>query len=291
MTQSAPDRVMLMRNMPMSERDWSALLEIPGATSIGAGVGQLALVPQRGEVALYWRFEDLDSMRQHFQPMFDELRTEIAEADVDFVTMDLVQVRDRDWLKPLLDDASFEFFAEWLEMMHPGLDPEVIPEFPDQLTMRRATDDDVERMFEIWQDAYGDLAHAAGTFDYYLDLNTWTGVLEEDGAVIGFAINGPVQAGEGVIFDVAIAPESRGHGYGQLLLQAAAYQLTTQDARRATIRVRPDIKQALRVCSDAGFRPGQGGLEYRRTTDEEAITERQAAKRKSGVKARFGDWR
>ena len=291
MTQAASDRVMLMRNTPMSPREWQELTDVPGVTSISADVGDLALVRQRGELALYWQFEDLDSMRQHFQPMFEELREEIAGADVDFVTMDLVQVRERDWLKPLLADADFEFFAEWLDMIHPGLDPEAIPEFPEGVEMRRASDDDVERMFEIWNAAYGELARAAGTFDYYLDTHTWAGVLERDGEILGFAINGPVRAAEGVVLEVAVAPEHRGHGYGQLLLEAATFQLTTQDARRATIRVRPDIKQALRSCSEVGFKPGTGGLEYRRTTDEALIAERREERRKTGVKARFGGWR
>jgi ribosomal protein S18 acetylase RimI-like enzyme len=291
MTQSPPERVMLMRNVPMSARDWEELVNTSGVTSISSDVGDLAIIHENGELALYWQFETLDDMRLHFQPMFDELRPEIAEADVDFITMDLVQVRERDWLRPLLDDASFEFFAEWLDMTHPGLDPDDIPEFPEDVTMRKAGDDDVERMFEIWQAAYGELAAAAGTFDFYLDNHTWAGALEQDGNIVGFAINGPVHAAEGVILDVAVAPEAWGNGYGKLLLQAAAYQLTTQDARRATIRVRPDIKPALRIATEAGFRPGQGGLEYRRTTDEALIAERKEERRKSGVKARFGKWR
>jgi hypothetical protein len=133
MTQPATERVILMRNTPMSAREWQELTNVPGVTSISADAGDLALIRQQGELALYWQFEDLDAMRQHFQPMFEEMRPEIADADVDFVTMDLVQVRDRDWLKPLLDDASFTFFAEWMDMTHPGLDPDAIPEFPEGL--------------------------------------------------------------------------------------------------------------------------------------------------------------
>lgn len=291
MTQATSDRVMLMRNTPMSVRDWDELIAASGATSISAETGDLALIRQQGELALYWQFENLNEMRQHFQPMFDELRDEIANADVDFVTMDLVQVRERDWLKPLLDDASFAFFAEWLDMSHPGLDPEAVPEFPEHLTMRRAGDDDVTRMFEIWNGAYGEMARGAGTFDHYLDVHSWAGVLENAGEIVGFAINGPVQAAEGSVLEFCVAPEHWGNGYGQMLLNAATFQLTTQDARRATIRVRPDIKPALKVASDAGFRPGTGGLEFRRTTDEASIAERMAEKKRVGVKARFGGWR
>jgi ribosomal protein S18 acetylase RimI-like enzyme len=282
---------MLMRNTPVSAREWRERLDSPGATVIDAEVGQMAIVPERGQLTLCWAFTDIDTMRQHYTAMFDALKPEIADADVDFLTMDFVQVQNRDWLKPLLDDTDFHFFAEWIEMTHPGLDPEVIPEFPEGVTMRRATDDDVERMYEIWTEAYGDLLPGPGTFDYYLEHQTWTGALEQDGKVVAFAINGPVEAAVGEIFDAVVAPEARGHGYGQLVLAAAAYQLSTQEARRATVRVRPDIKQALRTCSEMGFKPGRAGLEYRRTTDEEAIKQRRDERRVAGVKARFGGWR
>ncbi|MBT5775329.1 MAG: GNAT family N-acetyltransferase [Dehalococcoidia bacterium] len=290
MTQ-APEQTMLMRNTPVSAREWRERLDSPGATVIDAEVGQMAIVPERGQLTLCWAFTDIDTMRQHYTAMFDALKPEIADADVDFLTMDFVQVQNRDWLKPLLDDTDFHFFAEWIEMTHPGLDPEVIPEFPEGVTMRRATDDDVERMYEIWTEAYGDLLPGPGTFDYYLEHQTWTGALEQDGKVVAFAINGPVEAAVGEIFDAVVAPEARGHGYGQLVLAAAAYQLSTQEARRATVRVRPDIKQALRTCSEMGFKPGRAGLEYRRTTDEEAIKQRRDERRVAGVKARFGGWR
>lgn len=290
MTQ-APEQTMLMRNTPVSAREWRERLDSPGATVIDAEVGQMAIVPERGQLTLGWAFTDIDTMRQHYTAMFDALKPEIADADVDFLTMDFVQVQNRDWLKPLLDDTDFHFFAEWIEMTHPGLDPEVIPEFPEGVTMRRATDDDVERMYEIWTEAYGDLVPGPGTFDYYLEHQTWTGALEQDGKVVAFAINGPVEAAVGEIFDAAVAPEERGHGYGQLVLAAAAYQFSTQEARRATVRVRPDIKQALRTCSELGFKPGKAGLEYRRTTDEEAIKQRRDERRVAGVKARFGGWR
>jgi GNAT superfamily N-acetyltransferase len=290
MTQ-APEQTMLMRNRPISTREWRELLETSGATVIDAEVAQMAIIPERGQLTLHWAFADIDTMRQHYAAMFEELKPEIAEADVDFITQDFVQLQNRDWLKPLLDDTDFQFFAEWIEMTHPGLDPEAIPEFPEGVTMRHATDDDVDRMYEIWTAAYGELIGSPGTFDYYLEHQTWIGALEEDGQVVAFAINGPVEGAEGTIFDAAVAPDAWGKGYGKLVLAAAAYQLTTQEARRATVRVRPDIKQALRNCSELGFRPGIGGLEHRRSTDESANQAHRDARRITGVKARFGGWR
>ncbi|MFL2646056.1 MAG: GNAT family N-acetyltransferase [Dehalococcoidia bacterium] len=283
---------MLIRNTPKSQNEWKKLIDSKGVTSIDTDFAQMAIVQEKGQLTVHWAFEDINTMREHFLPMFEELKPEIADADVDFIALDLVQFQNRDWIQPLLQDANFYFFAEWMNMENPGLDPEDIPDFPDDVIMRQATDDDVEKMYSIWVNSYGDLTTSPATFDYYLENQTWIGALERNGEVVGFAINGPVVSGSGEVFEVAVDADFENEGYKSLLLSAATYQLTTQDARRATIKVRPDIKNALRTCSDLGFRPVIGGLEYRRSTDEEYNLAKQEERRSaSGVKARFGDWR
>jgi GNAT superfamily N-acetyltransferase len=157
--------------------------------------------------------------------------------------------------------------------------------------MRKATDDDVERFEEIWRDAYGDYAEGDATFDYLIENASWGGALEAGGEVVAFAFNGDVDGAEGEILEAAVAPEAWGHGYGRVILAAAAYQLTTRDAARATVRVRPDIKQSLRTASDLGFRFQRSGLEFRRIVDEDEIARRRDARRVAGVKARFGNWK
>ena len=283
---------MLIRNTPKSQSDWKKLIDSKGVTSIDTDFAQMAIVQEKGQLTVHWGFEDINVMREHFLPMFEELKPEIADAEVEFIALDLVQFQNRDWIQPLLKDANFYFFAEWMEMEHPGLDPERIPDFPDDVIMRQATDDDVEKMYSIWIESYGDLTVSPATFAYYLENQTWIGALEHRDEVIGFAINGPVSSGSGEIFDVAVDSKFDDEEYKSLLLSAAVYQLTTQDARRASIKVRPDIKNALRTCADLGFRPGVGGLEYRRSTDEEYnLAKQQERSSASGVKARFGDWR
>lgn len=283
---------MLIRNTPKSQNEWKKLIDSEGVTSIEADFAQMAIVQEKGQLTVHWAFEDINVMREHFLPMFEELKPEIADADVEFIALDLVQFQNRDWIQPLLTDANFYFFAEWMNMEHPGLDPESIPEFPDKVNMRHATDDDVEKMYSIWTESYGELTVSPATFDYYLERQSWIGVLEQDNEMTGFAINGPVVAGAGEIFEVAVDSRFDDEGYKSLLLSAAVYQLTTQGARRASIKVRPDIKNALRTCADQGFRPVVGGLEYRRSTDEKYNLAKQKERSSaSGVKARFGDWR
>lgn len=280
-----------IRNVPMRPRAWRALLETPGATVVDADQGTLALVPEHGELHLYWAFDSMEDMRQLFAEMFEELRPEFTAANVDYVVLDLVEVHGKEWLGPILNDSDFEFFAEWLTMTHPALDPNVVPEFPDGVTMRLAKPADHDRVRELWAEAYGELADGPLAIADAVERASWIGVLEAGGEIVAFAANGEVAEAEGRILTAAVAPEARHEGYGKLALAAAAYQLTTQDARAASVIARPDIPFALRTASSLGFRPGRGGLEYRRTTDEDAIREKREAARVRGVKARFGGWR
>lgn len=279
-----------LKNMPLRPRARRALLERPGAIEIQDEAGELLLVPERGQQHVYWAYQDIESMRRLFPSMWEQARSQIARDEVDYVVMDLVNLTTREWLDPMLRDADFDFFAEWMEMSHPDLDREP-PEIPDGLIMRKASDADVDRVEEIWRDAYGDYGEGEATFDYLIGNASWGGALEADGEVVAFALNGEIDGAEGQILDAAVAPEAWGNGYGRVIVAAAGYQLTTRDAVRATIRVRPDIKQSLRLCSELGFRFARSGLEFRRSIDEDELARRHEARRVAGVKARFGGWR
>ncbi|MSQ31070.1 MAG: GNAT family N-acetyltransferase [Dehalococcoidia bacterium] len=281
----------VLRNMPLRPRAWQTLVDIPDALHVSNDDGEIILVPERGQLRLYWAFLDQEAMRASFPEMFEAVRTDITADRAEYVAMDISGLPDREWLNPLLTDADFKFFAEWMEMVHPGLDPAVVPEFPAGVRMRRAQDADIERMRAIWLDAYGALGDGERTIDALVEEAEWAGVLEAGGAIVGLALNGAVVRGEGQILTAAVAPEHWGHRYGKLIVAAAAYQLASREALHASIRVRPDITQSLRMCAELGFRHARAGLEYRRDVDEAAIAAARTARRVAGVKARFGNWR
>jgi ribosomal protein S18 acetylase RimI-like enzyme len=283
----------LMRNVPMNSREWRALVDTEDTLFANNQDGAVAIATIEGQPRVFWSFPGIDELRSSFSPLFGELRPALAELDAEFIAMDLVEFLNRDWVLPVLDSADFDFFSEWMELVHPQLDADTIPEFPQGVTMRRAGDDDLERLEEIWLAAPGDFADGVGAFDYYIENASWAGALEsdEDGSIVAFAFNGPASGPEARIFTASVAPEARGHGYGRAVLQAAMYQLATQGSVRARIRVRPDVPRALRIASDLGFRQVRAGLEYRRINDEQTLAERREARRIAGVKVRFGDWR
>ncbi|MBM4411079.1 MAG: GNAT family N-acetyltransferase [Chloroflexi bacterium] len=280
-----------LRNVPLRPRDRERLLQKPGTVHLTNEHGEMMLVAWRGQYQLYWAYSDLESMRTLFPKMWTQIRKKVDPDQADHVQMDLVEVHNRDWLDPMLNDADFFKFAEWMEMVQPDLDPANVPEFPDGVTMRRATDDDLDAFSEIWSDAYGDLNDGARAFEAMVEEVTWAGALEHDGKVVAFAMNGAVDGSEGEILAACVAPDAWGNGYGRLVLAAAAYRHASQGAVRARIKVRPDIKPALKTCADLGFRFQRAGIEYRRPVDEEAIRQAREERRVVGVKARFGGWR
>ncbi len=290
MTSDTTQLALPMKNTPLRPRAWRELLETEDAVVVEAEDGQMALVPQDGQVRLYYAFADIEAMRTLFADLFEALREDIPGYDADYLAIDLVSAGNRNWLDPTLQATDFTQFAEWMEMTRPELDPEP-PEFPDGVSMRRAADGDLDRIRAISTEAFGEIADGPRTLESYLRTETWTGVLLRDDEIVAFAVNGAVESGEGRILSAAVAPEAWGNGFGKLVVAAAAYQFTTQDAVRATITVRPDIKQSLRACSELGFRPGRAGIEYRRPVDESVIAERHETAQFAGTKARYGNWR
>lgn len=287
----AEDAVFELKNTPLRPRERRELLERDGTFHVQSPNGEVILAPVQGQQELFWAFRSVEDMRQEFPAMWQQAREQIDRDEVDYVTTDVSGLSTREWLDPLLRDADFEFFAEWMDMSNPDLDEDAVPEFPDGVTMRKAQDTDLERIYEIWSEAYGEYGDGPATFDWLTEQAAWAGALEADGELVAFAFNSPVERAEGRVLAAAVAPEAWGNGYGRLILAAAVYQLAATEAVRANIRVRPDIKQGLRTCSDLGFKYARAGIEYRRSIDEEAIAEKREQRRIAGVKARFGKWR
>ncbi len=282
----------MFHNTRIQPRAWRELLVSDDVAAIESDAGALLLALDEGQLNLHYGFADLEEMRLSFIPMFDELKDEIESFEADYVRIDLVQVPDRTWTEPLLHQTDFKEFGEWMDMVNAELDPEMPPpEFPSDVTMRRATPDDVEAIVELEAGAYGKFSDGETATLTRLEAAGWVGVLEKDGEIIAYAANGEVERGAGRVISSGVHPEDRGNGYGKLILQAATYQLVTNDARHASVRVRPELAASLRVTQAVGYRPNLRGIEWRRHADEADIAADRMALRLSGVKARFGGWR
>jgi GNAT superfamily N-acetyltransferase len=282
-----------LRNMPMRPRQWEELLSRDDVTSVALDDGStLALVPNYGQICLYYTFPDEEGGRQHFAELWAELEDDIEEDGWPYTRVDLVELPNRTWIEALLHAADFRPFGEWMEMERRELSEDMEPPFiPEGTQLRRGEDADHEAIIAIEAAAYGEDGDGAEAMDLRLDQAAWIGVIEDGGEVVGYAVNAPAEGLAGRVASLAVHPDHWGNGLGRVLLDAAAYQIAHQGASRAVVELNPGIGAAIRAATGAGFRPGRRGVELRRPTDRAIRDEVRESERHTGVKARFGSWR
>ena len=279
------------RNIPRSVDEWEVLLDAGPTIAVEVDAGELALVQQDGQLQLHFAFDSLEAMKQAFGLMWRELQPRLAGTGYPYVQIDLVEHPNRRWIEELLGEADFGPYGEWLEFTHdePGeVEP---PEIPDGLTMRRGTAADFVAIVALEGDAYGEWADGPHATSHRLERAGWVGVLEEDGEVLAYAFNTPIEDGRGAIQSCAVHPDAQDDGLGRVILQAATFQLGGAGARYVLVRTRPDLPKGARLANGLGFAVSRRGVEFRRSTDEDAIARAREELRVRGMKVRFGGWR
>ena len=281
-----------LRNSPIRAREWRELLERDDVAVAHGEHGDVALVEELGQINLHVAFMTEEDGRLLFPGLFAELDPAIAEGEWPYARVDLIEMPNRTWLEPLLRDAGFRPFGEWMDVERRELRADTPPpEFPDGVRMRRGGEDDHDAIVALEAEAYGEVSDGETATRLRLAAANWLGIVEVDGSMAGYAMNETEENARARILSAAVHPDHRGRGLGRLILDAASYQIASQDATQATVRLSPRLQPAVQAAHRAGFADGRRGIELRRPTDPEirAAVERQ--ERLLGVKSRFGDWR
>jgi GNAT superfamily N-acetyltransferase len=280
-----------VRNVPIRAREWEALLDLDDTEAVEVDGGEMALVQLDGQFQLLFSFETNEIMKAAFNPMWDVLKKKLKGYQTPYLRCDLVSFPVREWIDHMLDEADFVPFSAWIEMEHRSPADLVPPDPLAGVTIRKATPADWARIVEIESDAYGQYSDGADVTRERLQGALWTGLIEVDGHAVAYAVNAPVEGRGGRILSAAVAPEAWGRGLGAVIVQAAGYQLASAGARLLVLLARPDIPRSIETARAAGFRPGRGGSEFRRSLDERANAARRRARHVDGMKVRFGEWR
>jgi len=267
------------------------LLDLDDTEAVEVDGGEMALVMRDGQLHLMFAFDSTEIMKAAFNPMWAALKPKLNRYEVPYLRFDLVSFPVREWIDHMLDEADFLPFAEWIDMEHREPSGVLPPETPPGITIRKATSKDAPRIIKLESEAYGGYADGPEVTRARLGSSPWSGVLEEGGTVVAYAVNSAPRDGAGRILSAAVTPESRGQGLGQVIVQAAAYQLAASGGRQLAVLARPDIPRSIETARAVGFRPGRAGMEFRRSLDEKANAARRKQRQVEGMKVRFGEWR
>lgn len=281
-----------VRNTPVKPRDWEAILDDDDTEAVEVDGGEMALTVRDGQLHLMFAFDSTEVMKAAFNPMWAALQPKLKRYKAyQYCRFDLVAFPVREWIDHMLDEADFLLQGGWTEMEH--RDPADItpPEPPAGVTIRRAAPTDLDRILEIEAASYGAFSDGPEVTTARFEAAPWTGVLEDDGEVVAYAINAAVEGGIGRTLSLGVAPEARGRGLGSTMLQAAAYQLAATGGRRLVATARPDVPGSIDAARRLGYRPGHSGTEFRRSLDERGNKARRQQRHVQGMKVRFGEWR
>ena len=282
----------MLRNVPLRPRQWRDMMSRDDVVSISSETVELALVPRDGQLHLFYAFSSEEEARRDFLEVFNELADDIEEEGWPYTRIDLVGLPNRIWIETLLGEADFRPFSEWMELERLQMSADDgPPEIPSGYTMRRGTEADHEMVIDLEALALGDRSDGEEAMRLRLESGAWLGVLEREGEIAAYAINGEVQGAEGRIVSTAVHPDHWRTAAEGTILAAAAYQLASRAATKAVVELYPDIGSSVRAALDHGFVAGRRGVELRRPTEEETRRELRQADRVTGVKARFGNWR
>lgn len=281
-----------VRNTPVKRREWEALLDLDDTEAVEVDGGEMALVVRDGQLHLMFAFDTNELMKAAFNPMWAALKPRLNRFKAyPYTRFDLVAFPVREWIDHMLDEADFLPVGVWIEMEHRAAAEVEPPEAPEGLRIRRATEADRARIGAIEAEAYGEYSDGEVVTTARLAAAPWCGVIEEDGDVVAYAINSAVDGASGRTLSLGVAEEARGRGLGQVMLQAATYQLASAGARRVSVIARPDIPRSVETARAVGYRPGTSGAEFRRSMNEKANQERRRDRHVNGMKVRFGEWR
>ncbi len=280
-----------VRNVPIKPREWERLLDLDDTEAVEVDGGEMAFVLRDGQLHLMFAFDSNEIMKAAFNPMWAALKPKLRRYQVPYLRLDLVSFPVREWIDHMLDEADFLPFAEWIDMEHREPSDVLPPEAPAGIVIRKAAAKDAPRILEIESEAYDEYSDSPEVMRTRLDGALWSGVLEEDGTVVAYAVNAEPEDGIGRILSAAVAPEARGRGLGRVIVQTAAYQLAASGSRQLAVLARPDIPHSIETARAVGFRPGRSGTEFRRLLDEKANAARRKQRHVEGMKVRFGEWR
>ncbi len=248
--------------------------------------------PFRDFLEIHYGFPDVESFRDRFAEMMERV---VAASSPDEAPRGLL-LSFRDRPNRMVADTVFWPLAldqgeQWVEMNLVAVPEQPEPEngLGDGLTVSEAGKDDNDTIADLDASVLGlPRLTTAGVATVFENAKT-VRVLRRGSQPVGYVALAGEPGGWGIIESMTLTPDAE--GARESVLRWCIAWLRNNGGRRVRTRAGIDDSKLLKVLRDAGFTPGETGVDYARTVDYKEtrakIDERQA----HGTVIKFGDWR
>jgi ribosomal-protein-alanine N-acetyltransferase len=278
-----------------SEADVERLQEDHPGLVAAEEKGAILLKPWGDWLWLTYGFADQDALRQHFQPLFEQIVKRLDSARwPGAILLRFTDHPNRPFIEPVLTGCAFELTHEWMEMNLFELPESGSPSSrvaPGYL-LRPAVEDDLPEYIELDRQAFGaprPMSVAAAREKLGTASLLQVLVSEADGRVAGFLSLLRWPQATGAVDDIAVRPDLQGRGLGEAMMRWALAWFRQEGMRRAWLDVLLNNAPALSLYRKLGFTPGTTGLTYRRPLDKKEV--RRVMQSQRGTYIKFGGWR
>lgn len=265
----------------------------------GAVIGH----PFRDLLEVHYAFPDVEAFRDRFEAMFN--RVVGASSKTEAPRGLVIAFRDRPnrpVAETLFWGLALDEGQQWVEMNLVAVPEQPQPAEPvgDGHTLRDVTAADFEALAAIDAEVTGlPPLTAAGVGSILTDarlvrlvLSPSKGLVRRTGeaAAAAYVSLRTDPGGWGVIEALAIRPAVQQDLRRPLIDWCIAW-LRNNGGRRVRMRVAIDDSAAIAALREAGFTPGETGLDYTRSVDPAEVTAKVDERKAHGTVIKFGDWR
>ena len=271
-----------LRNQPTA--DYAAMLKLPRFLSTQCPDGYLLGIPYGRHLKLFYEFERLGPLQSNLRDLVTDM-AELAEKHTEcrVLALEFDDFPNRHHVDHTFIGAYFRDPLPFMRLRVRDMREQELPDAPEGVSVRSATDADAEAISALEAEASGDDSLSPPLPDGFIEGARSVLVAEQGGAIAGYIRLVDAER-RGLMAEEFLVQEEGGEAAAVALLRATMEEGKAADRRGLTIRVAADAVGDP-VFKAFGFKHSGDGLQYLRVASPEAA---YAAVKKRPVYIKMG---
>ena len=256
-----------LRNQPTA--DYAAMLKLPRFLSTQCQDGYLLGIPYGRHLKLFYEFDRLGPLQTHLRDLVTDM-AELAEKHTDcrLLALEFDDFPNRHHVDHTFIGAYFRDPLPFMRMRVRDMREQELPDAPDGVSVRSASDADAAAISDLEAEASGDDSLSPPLPDGFIEGARSVLVAEQGGAITGYIRLVDAER-RGLMAEEFLVQEDGGEAAAVALLRATMEEGKAADRRGLTIRVAAEAVGDP-LFKTFGFKHSGDGLQYLRVVSPEA---------------------